>query len=60
MTQADLRLAPPAVAAWLVAWQGRLLPPRLLLAVAVVLGGAAAALVLAGRMQALQAPGIGR
>ena len=31
----DLRLVPPALAAWLVAWQGRLLPPRLLLAAAV-------------------------
>jgi len=26
----DLRLAVPALAAWLVAWQGRLLPPQLL------------------------------
>ena len=30
----DLRLVPPALAAWLVAWQGRLLPPVLLLALA--------------------------
>jgi len=34
----DLRLAGPALAAWLVAWQGRLLPPYLL----VVLAGACA------------------
>ena len=30
----DLRLVPPALAAWLVAWQGRLLPPVLLLVLA--------------------------
>ena len=41
----DLRLVPPALAAWLVAWQGRLLPPRLLLATAVVLALLAAALL---------------
>jgi competence protein ComEC len=37
----DLRLVPPALAVWLVAWQGRLLPPGLLLVVgtALALGG---------------------
>lgn len=30
----DLRLVPPALAAWFVAWQGRLLPPTLLLVLA--------------------------
>ncbi len=29
--QLDLRLVPAALATWVVAWQGRLLPPRLLL-----------------------------
>jgi competence protein ComEC len=42
----DLRLVPPALAAWLVAWQGRLLPPRVLLGAAVVLAVLAAALLL--------------
>ena len=42
----DLRLVPPALAAWLVAWQGRLLPPRLLLLGAAVLAVLAAALLL--------------
>ena len=32
--QLDLRLVAPAGAAWLVAWQGRLLPPRVLLCLA--------------------------
>ena len=32
----DLRLAVPALAAWLVAWQGRLLPPAVLYGVAAV------------------------
>ncbi len=40
----DLRLVPPAGAAWLVAWQGRLLPPRLLLWLAAA--ALAAAIVL--------------
>jgi competence protein ComEC len=37
----DLRLVPPALAVWLVAWQGRLLPPGLLLVLgaALALGG---------------------
>ena len=42
----DLRLAVPALAAWLVAWQGRLLPPAVLYGVAAVcLGGALLVLV---------------
>lgn len=42
----DLRLAPPAVAAWLVAWQGRLLPPYLLVGLSACLAlGAAGVLV---------------
>ncbi len=45
----DLRLVLPALAAWLVAWQGRLLPPRLLLTAAVVVMGLAAGLFLARR-----------
>lgn len=47
--RADLRLVLPAVAAWLVAWQVRLLPPRLVLAGSVVLLVAAAVLVLRHR-----------
>ena len=43
----DLRLALPAAAAWLTAWQGRLLPPDVLLALSGVC--AAGALVLLGR-----------
>ena len=42
----DLRLVPAALAAWLVAWQGRLLPPRLLLAAALVLALLAAGLLV--------------
>ena len=42
----DLRLVPPALAVWLVAWQGRLLPSRLLLAAALVLALVAAVLLL--------------
>ncbi len=41
----DLRLVPGALAAWLVAWQGRLLPPRPLLAGALVLALLAAGLL---------------
>jgi competence protein ComEC len=37
----DLRLAAPALAAWLVAWQGRVLPVRVLMVLA-LLGGVAA------------------
>jgi competence protein ComEC len=51
----DLRLAVPALAAWLVAWQGRLLPPPLLLVVA------AAALVVSVGLLALwrgEGPGV--
>lgn len=43
-----MRLAPAALATWLVAWQGRLLPPRLLLALGLGLG-ALALLLLASR-----------
>ena len=42
----DLRLVPPALAIWLVAWQGRLLPPRLLLGAALVLALVGAVLLL--------------
>ena len=42
----DLRLVPGALAAWLVAWQGRLLPPRLLLTAAAVLAVLALALLV--------------
>ena len=45
----DLRLVLPALAAWLVAWQGRLLPPRLLLALAALTVVLAAALMAARR-----------
>lgn len=44
--QLDLRLVPAALGAWVVAWQGRLLPGGLLLAAGAVL--AATALVLLG------------
>jgi competence protein ComEC len=46
VTGHDLRLALPAVAAWLVAWQGRLVPPVLLCGLALV-AIAVGALVLA-------------
>ncbi|MCU1623726.1 MAG: hypothetical protein JWL79_2571 [Frankiales bacterium] len=45
----DLRLAAPAIAAWLVAWQGRFLPVSWLVATAVVLAALAAVLLRAGR-----------
>ncbi len=47
--QLDLRLAPPATAAWVVAWQGRLLPSRPLLAAAAVALVAALALLCVRR-----------
>ncbi|HUR13880.1 MAG TPA: ComEC/Rec2 family competence protein [Mycobacteriales bacterium] len=46
MSPPDLRLALPALAAWLVAWQGRLVPPGLLCALALVLVVLAALVVL--------------
>jgi competence protein ComEC len=42
----DLRLALPAVAAWVVAWQGRLLAPRLLVVAALVAAALAAVTLL--------------
>jgi competence protein ComEC len=45
----DLRLAAPALAAWLVAWQGRLLPSRVLLVLGAAAGLAALALLLSRR-----------
>lgn len=45
----DLRLAAPAAAAWIVAWQGRLLPTRWLVGTAIVLCVAAAGLLLGRR-----------
>ena len=42
----DLRLVPPALAVWLVAWQGRLLAPRILLVTAALAAVLAAALLL--------------
>lgn len=47
----DLRLVLPALAAWLVAWQGRLLPPRVLLVLAVL-----ALLVAGGLLGARRGP----
>lgn len=47
--QLDLRLVPAALATWLVAWQGRLLPSDVLLAVAGVLTIACAFLLLIRR-----------
>ncbi|MGI8535642.1 MAG: ComEC/Rec2 family competence protein [Mycobacteriales bacterium] len=47
--QLDLRLVPPATAAWVVAWQGRLLPPELMLAMAAVALVAALALLCVRR-----------
>ncbi len=46
----DLRLAPPAAAAWLVAWLGRLLPPTWLLVGAPVLVVAGLALLTSRRI----------
>jgi len=43
--QLDLRLVAPALAAWLVAWQGRLLAPRALAVLALVAAVAGAALL---------------
>lgn len=45
-TGLDLRLALPALAAWIVAWQGRLLPPRVLLGAALLLAAVALGLLL--------------
>lgn len=42
----DLRLVPPVLAAWVVAWQGRLLPPAVLLACAAAALLAAALLLV--------------
>ena len=47
----DLRLVPAALAVWLVAWQGRLLPP------AVLLAGAAVAAVLSAVLLVRRAQG---
>ena len=47
--QLDLRLVPAAAAAWLVAWQGRLLPPDLLLWLAGALGAGCLGLLLSRR-----------
>jgi competence protein ComEC len=47
--QLDLRLVPPALAAWVVAWQGRLLPRDLLLAVAAALAVCCLVLLLSRR-----------
>ena len=47
--RADLRLALPAAVAWVVAWQGRLLPPGLLLGLSVVAAAGGALVVLASR-----------
>ena len=44
--QLDARLVPAALATWVVAWQGRLLPSALLVAVALVLCVAAVGLLL--------------
>ena len=46
----DLRLVPAALAVWLVAWQGRLVPPRLLL-LAGVLAALTSAVLLLGRVR---------
>ena len=55
----DLRLVPPALAAWIVAWQGRLVPPRLLLVLAgVALVGAAALLAVRRGPRALVATSV--
>jgi competence protein ComEC len=45
----DLRLALPAAAAWLVAWQGRLLPPRALGGLALALAVASVVVLLRSR-----------
>ena len=47
--QLDLRLVPGALAAWLVAWQGRLLPPDLLLGAAGLLAAGCLGLLLTRR-----------
>ncbi|MCW2544207.1 MAG: internalization-related competence protein ComEC/Rec2 [Frankiales bacterium] len=47
--RADLRLGPPAAAAWIVAWQGRLLPPGALAVGAVVAVVTCAAVLLSRR-----------
>ena len=51
----DLRLVPPAAAAWLVAWQGRLLPAEVLLSAAGVLALAAGVLLCRRRTVAVAA-----
>ncbi|MCW2714416.1 MAG: hypothetical protein JWN88_1463, partial [Frankiales bacterium] len=45
----DLRLAAPALGTWLVAWQGRLLPPGVLLGLAAAALLAAVAVLCLGR-----------
>ena len=45
----DLRLVPGALAAWLVAWQGRLLPSQVLLGLGLALAVLAAVLLLSRR-----------
>ena len=47
--QLDLRLVPAALATWLVAWQGRLLPPSVLLTLAGALALACLVLLLTRR-----------
>ncbi len=51
----DLRLVLPALAAWLVAWQGRLLPPDALLGLAVAGLAAALAVLCLGRTRPARA-----
>ena len=53
----DLRLVPPALAVWLVAWQGRLLPPRALLVAAALAAALSVALLLRGPPSSLPAGG---
>ena len=47
--QLDLRLVPGAVAAWVIAWQGRLLPSGLLLGAGLLVGIVAVGLLLSRR-----------
>ena len=47
--QLDLRLVPAALGTWLVAWQGRLLPGRVLLAAGMLLAAVAVGLLAARR-----------
>ena len=48
-TDLDLRLALPAAAAWVTAWQGRLLPPSLLVGLAALASLAAVGVLLRSR-----------